>query len=46
VPWSEMRSMRNILSHAYFLVDLNIVWKTVIDDLPKIEPTLRLVPEP
>ncbi len=43
VPWSEMRSMRNLLSHAYFLVDLSIVWKTITDDLPQIEPTLRQI---
>ncbi len=40
LPWTEMRAMRNLLSHAYFLVDLEIVWKTVRDDLPKLEPAL------
>ena len=38
-----MRAMRNLLSHAYFLVDLDIVWKTVSDDLPVIEPELRRI---
>ena len=41
LPWDEMRSMRNLLSHAYFLVDLDVVWKTVQDDLPQIEPVLK-----
>jgi len=41
LPWAEMRAMRNILSHAYFLVDIDIVWKTIRDDLPGIEPMLR-----
>lgn len=43
LPWSEMRAMRNLLSHAYFLVDLDIVWKTVCHDLPVIEPELRRI---
>lgn len=26
--------MRNVLSHGYFQVDLDIVWKTIKSDLP------------
>ena len=43
LPWNEMRSMRNLLAHAYFLVDLDVVWKTVQDDLPEIEPMLQRI---
>lgn len=43
LPWSEMRSMRNLLSHAYFLVDVGILWKTVRDDLGPIAPSLRQI---
>lgn len=28
IPWDDVRAMRNILVHAYFRVDLGIVWKT------------------
>jgi len=28
--------MRNRLIHAYFDVDLNIVWTTIEDDLPSL----------
>jgi len=28
IPWDDVRAMRNILVHAYFRVDLAIVWKT------------------
>jgi uncharacterized protein with HEPN domain len=31
-----MVSMRNRLIHAYFDVDLNIVWTTIEDDLPSL----------
>jgi uncharacterized protein with HEPN domain len=31
-----MVSMRNRLIHAYFDVDLEIVWTTIEDDLPSV----------
>ena len=40
MPWTEMRAMRNLLSHAYFLVDIDIVWKTASQDLSALEPIL------
>jgi len=29
--------MRNIVIHAYFNVDLTIVWRTVEEDLPRLK---------
>jgi uncharacterized protein with HEPN domain len=37
IPFGEIVSMRNRLIHAYFDVDLDIVWTTVSDDL---QPTI------
>ncbi len=28
--------MRNVLIHAYFGVDLNIIWHTIVEDLPAL----------
>ena len=36
IPWREMIGMRNRIIHAYFEVDLDIVWQVIIDDLPKL----------
>ena len=36
IPFSKMISMRNRLIHAYFDVDLDIVWTTIEDDLPAL----------
>lgn len=36
VPWRHVISMRNRLVHGYFSVNLDIVWETVQDDLPKL----------
>jgi uncharacterized protein with HEPN domain len=40
VPWKMMRGIRNILAHEYFGVDLEIVWKTVKEDLPALKKLL------
>lgn len=37
LPWAQMRGMRNIAIHEYFFVDLEIVWTTVRDHLPKLK---------
>ena len=34
IPWRDVIGMRNRIVHAYFDVDLEIVWKTVIEDFP------------
>jgi uncharacterized protein with HEPN domain len=36
LPWPEMIGMRNRLVHAYFSVDLNILWDTVIRAVPPL----------
>ncbi len=37
MPWREMSDMRNKLVHEYFDVDIEVVWKTIQDDLPKLK---------
>lgn len=34
LPWADIIGMRNRLVHAYFEIDLNIVWEVVTNDLP------------
>lgn len=36
VPWREIVAMRNRLIHAYFDVNLDVVWTTVRNDLPPL----------
>jgi len=36
LPWKKMVSMRNIMIHEYEDVDLDIVWDTVQNDLPRV----------
>ncbi len=34
IPWPDVRGMGNWLRHGYDAVDLDIIWKTAVHDLP------------
>ena len=36
LPLSDAYQMRNALSHGYFKVDLELVWRTIHNDLPEL----------
>lgn len=42
IPWQLMKAIRNILAHEYFGVDLEIIWKTVKEDLPDLKSKLSV----
>jgi len=44
IPWNDIINMRNRLIHAYFDVNLDIVWQTVKTDLSDITFTASLLP--
>lgn len=45
IPWSAMIGMRNRLVHAYFDINLKILWQTTQEDLPKLIDELNKLPE-
>ena len=40
ISWKAVAGMRDKLAHDYFEIDVGVVWKTVIDELPKIKADL------
>ena len=45
IPWSQVIGMRNRLIHAYFEVNLDIVWDVITDDLPSLIVKLEKIVE-
>ncbi|MEO0490923.1 MAG: DUF86 domain-containing protein [Cyanobacteria bacterium J06635_15] len=47
LPWRDIIGMRNRLVHAYFEIDVDVVWEVVTTDLPKLLPAVEslLTPE-
>ncbi len=41
LPLGIAYEMRNILTHGYFKVDLEIVWKTIENNLPLLEQQVK-----
>lgn len=44
VPWSAASRMRDRLIHHYFDIDLDILWATVTQDLPRLLDVLPPTP--
>ena len=41
IPWSIIIGMRNRLIHAYFSVNLTVVWSTSTEDIPPLIAKLK-----
>jgi len=41
IPWDSIIGMRHILVHDYGRADSKILWRTISNDLPSLQRTLR-----
>ncbi len=41
LPLRAAYAIRNALVHSYYLIDLELVWRTLRDDLPRLLATVR-----
>ena len=46
IPWNDIINMRNRLIHAYFDVNLDIIWQTIKTDLPDLIKALEEIIPP
>jgi uncharacterized protein with HEPN domain len=46
IPWIDIIGMRNRLIHAYFEINLDILWKTLTDDLPPLIDEISKIVSP
>jgi uncharacterized protein with HEPN domain len=45
LPWSQIVSLRNRLIHAYFDINLGIVWEIVQNDIPPLKQSISTWPQ-
>ncbi|MBR1629934.1 MAG: DUF86 domain-containing protein [Lachnospiraceae bacterium] len=41
IPWHAIKSMRNLHAHDYERVDLEIVWDTLLNEIPELKEKLK-----
>ena len=43
IPWAKIVATRNRLIHAYFDINLNVIWETCTDELPRLVRQLEAI---
>lgn len=41
IPWAQMKGIRNVLVHEYFGVDVEVLWRTIKEDLPSLKNNIQ-----
>lgn len=43
IPWDRVRAIGNVLRHQYHGVSTPLVWRVVIDELPKLRQAIEVL---
>ncbi len=45
IPWKDIAGMRDVIIHTYFNVNLEMVWKVIEENLPKLKNDIKEIIE-
>ena len=43
IPWQRIATMRHVLVHDYFRIDLDLVWEVVVKYVPALQPQVEAI---
>jgi len=43
IPWKKIAGSRDVLSHSYYDVDIELVWETVKKDIPRLKKEIQKI---
>ena len=43
IPWREVASLRNVIAHEYFGLDLDIIWDVIQTQIPALSEQVRQI---
>jgi uncharacterized protein with HEPN domain len=44
IPWKKIIGLRNKITHEYFAIELEIIWKVIKNDLDDLRKNVKRVP--
>ncbi len=43
IPWRQIKGMRNIYAHDYDVIDNDMVWETITEEIPELKKKLQII---
>lgn len=43
IPWRQIKGMRNIYAHDYDIVDDEMIWETVTEEIPELKEKIQII---
>ncbi|MDD5650500.1 MAG: DUF86 domain-containing protein [Candidatus Nanoarchaeia archaeon] len=45
IPWKNIAGLRDVIIHQYFDIDLDVIWVTIKEEIPKLEKQIKKIKE-